>query len=63
MNLKTPFGVYVSKTQVEGNKILYYRQFIHHDGRFPAASYAELVKFYEQVYKADRSRLVLVRNS
>jgi hypothetical protein len=63
LNLKTPFGVYASKTLVEGNKIIYYRRFIHHEGRFPAASYNELVKFYEQVYKADRSKLVLVRNS
>ncbi len=63
LDLKTPFGVYTSKTRVEGNRIIYYRRFIHHNGRFPAASYNELVRFYEQVYKADRAKLVLVRNS
>jgi len=30
-------------------------------GRFPAKEYNELVKFYEQVYKADRGRVVMVK--
>jgi len=30
-------------------------------GRFPAKDYTDLVKFYEAIYKADRSKVVLVR--
>ncbi len=63
INLQTAFGLYSSKTRVEGNKVIYYRRFVHQEGRFPAASYNELVKFYEQIHKADRAKLVLVRNS
>lgn len=56
------FGKYECKTKLEGNKLYYYRMIEHYSGRFPAGDYPELVKFYETMYKADRSKAVLVKN-
>ena len=61
MNLVTPFGEYVTSCRMTGNMISYHRRFLFKGGRFPAKSYPDLVKFFEQVYKSDRARLVLVR--
>jgi hypothetical protein len=30
-------------------------------GRFPPAAYNEFVQFYEQIYKADRAKVVMVK--
>jgi hypothetical protein len=62
-HIENAFGVYTSRAKFDGDKVIYYRRLLFNGGRFPAASYNELVKFYEQIYKADRARLVLVRNS
>ena len=43
------------------NKLVYYRQMESTNGRFPAASYGDFVKFYETIYIADRSKLVLTK--
>lgn len=61
VKLKTPFGVYESKVKFEGNKLLYHRNLSVVKGRFDPSAYNELVKFYETIYKADRSRVVLVK--
>jgi Domain of Unknown Function with PDB structure (DUF3857)/Transglutaminase-like superfamily len=55
------FGKYSASSKVEGNKIYYIRVQEKSRGRFPAGDYAELVKFQEQMYKADRARIVLVK--
>jgi len=60
--LDTKFGRYRSAVKFEGNRILYYRSMVHFAGRFPASDYAELVKFYDAMYKADRAKMVLVKN-
>lgn len=60
ISIESRFGTYQARTVVEGDRILFYRQMERYSGRYPAASYAELVKFYEKVYKADRMRVVLV---
>ena len=59
--LSTVFGKYECSTRLQDNKITYYRRFEHQSGRFPAAQYNALVKFYETVFKADRARMVLIR--
>lgn len=59
--LETKFGRYRSTVRIEGTRILYFRNMEHFAGKFPANEYAELVKFYEAMYKADRARLVLVK--
>lgn len=62
VSFESRFGKYQANYKVENNTITYYRRFERHNGLFENALYAELVKFYEQVYKADRNRIVLVKN-
>jgi Domain of Unknown Function with PDB structure (DUF3857)/Transglutaminase-like superfamily len=61
VNISGAFGRYSCMVKVEGTRIFYYRSLENFSGRFPASSYAELVKFREQVYKADRSKVVMVK--
>ena len=61
-SIETKFGKYYSTTKLSGNKIWYYRTMECYSGRFPAKDYTELVKFYDAIYKADRNKVVLVRN-
>lgn len=56
------FGKYNCSVKLVGNKLFYYRNIEHYSGRFPAKDYSELVKFYETIYKADRNKVVLVKN-
>ncbi|MBI3139182.1 MAG: DUF3857 domain-containing protein [Sphingobacteriales bacterium] len=62
ISLSTKFGNYQSRVKVEGNRITYYRSIEHFSGTYPAKDYADLVKFYDAMYKADRNKLVLVKN-
>lgn len=60
-SLVTVFGKYESKISISGNKIRYYRNLERFSGRFPAKKYNDMVGFFDQVYKADRNKIVLVR--
>ncbi len=55
------FGKYNCSVKLKENKLFYFRSYEHYSGRFPAAAYDELVKFYEAIYKADRNKIVLVK--
>jgi len=59
--IETKFGKYISSVKVMPDKILYYRYQQQYSGNFPAADYANLVDYYEQIYKADRAKIVLVK--
>jgi len=59
--LENKFGKYTATVKVEGTAITYYRRLEKYGGRFPAAEYNNLVKFWQQVYKADRTKVVMVR--
>lgn len=61
--LKTKFGTYNCTTKLEGNKIIYHRVREQFSGRFPATDQEELAKFFQEIYKADRGRMVLVKKS
>jgi hypothetical protein len=61
ISLQTKFGKYISQVKVLDNKIKYYRLREQFSGRFPAGEYNELVKFYQQIYKADKSKIVFVK--
>ena len=61
VSVTSKFGTYNSSVKLVDNKLFYYRTIEHFNGRFPAASFSDLVKFYESIYKADRSRVVLVK--
>jgi len=58
-SFKSPFGEYISKTTVEGKKLIYYRKFVLNDGTFPADKYADFSKFINDVNSADHLKLAL----
>ena len=60
--VNSKFGKYSSSVKLAGNQLFYYRSIEHYGGRFPAKDYAELVSFYAAIHKADRNRVVLVKN-
>ncbi len=62
VTVSSQFGKYSSSVKLKDNKLYYYRVIEHNSGRYPAKEYADLVKFYETIYKADRSKVVLVKN-
>ena len=61
VSVKSQFGSYFSSVELKDNKLYYYRTVEQNSGRFPAASYVEMVKFYETIYRADRNKVVLVK--
>ncbi|MEO9069809.1 MAG: hypothetical protein ABI261_02160, partial [Ginsengibacter sp.] len=61
ISLQTKFGKYISSIKVLDDKIIYCRFMEEDSGRFPAKEFNELVKFHDQVYKSDRSKLVLIK--
>jgi hypothetical protein len=63
VSLKTKFGTYSCTTKLNGNKIIYHRVREQFSGRFPAKDQQELAKFFEDIYKADRARMVLVKKT
>jgi hypothetical protein len=62
VTLNSKFGNYQSALKINGNTIVYTRHIECFNGSFPPADYAALVKFYETIYKADRAKLVFVKN-
>jgi hypothetical protein len=61
VHIENKFGKYNVSVKVLPDKIIYYRKREESASRFPPSDYPDLVKFFEQIYKADHSRVVLVR--
>jgi hypothetical protein len=61
VTISSQFGKYNCSVKLNGNKLLYCRSNEQYSGRFPATQYGDLVKYYEEVYRADRNRVVLVK--
>lgn len=61
VNIQTPFGEYSSKTELNGELMTFVRNFRINKGRYPAASYAEFIDFYDKVVLADDLKCVLVK--
>lgn len=61
ISLQTKFGKYISIVKVLDGRIVYYRLMEQYSGRFPAKAYNDLVIFYQQIYKSDRSKIVLIK--
>lgn len=59
--INNKFGDYEIHFKVDGENISCTRMYKRSEGRFPATDYAELAKFYENMYKADRSKIVFVK--
>jgi hypothetical protein len=61
VTIKSMFGNYTSSVKLDGNKIIFHRVMENFSGRFDAKTQGELIKFYADIYKADRSKMVLVK--
>ena len=61
LSLKTAFGKYTVSSRLENNKIIYTRLREQYSGRFPASMQKEIIQFFQDIYKSDRSRIVLVK--
>ncbi len=61
-SIESAFGTYKSNIEIRDNKIYYHREMKKFSGRFPATDYDALVKFHDEIFKADRARVVLVKN-
>lgn len=55
------YGSYSASIQVKDNQIIYIRRFDHKAGLFPASGWGDFVAFNNAVYKADRAKIVLVK--
>jgi hypothetical protein len=61
--LKGKYGKYLNWMVINGDKIIYYRDLEQFSGRFPAKEYADVVQFYNDMYDADHSSIVLVKKN
>lgn len=61
VSISNKFGSYEIRIMADGEKINFTRLYKRSEGRFPPSDYAALVKFYDDMYKADRSRIVFVK--
>jgi hypothetical protein len=61
VHIDSKFGKFNASVKVLPDKIVYYRMREESANRFAPADYPGLVKFYEQLYKADHSKVVLVK--
>lgn len=57
--IHSKFGSYRNEYRVEQGNIVFIRTFQKNNGTFQPESYPDLVKFYEEVSKADRQQFVL----
>jgi hypothetical protein len=55
------FGQYKSSVTFANDKLVYYRYRRQTADRFPPADYPALVSYYEELFKADNERVVLVK--
>ena len=61
VSLKTAYGEYSISFELTGNAIDVLRKNRMNEGRFPRSEYAAIAKYFNDIYKADRGRVVLVK--
>ncbi len=61
--LNSNYGKYSNRMEIKGDKITYYRELEQYSGRFPAGEYGDVVKFYNEMYDADHTLIVLVKKN
>lgn len=62
LSFNSPMGDYQAAITMEGNKLTYHRSYQHKPARLPASRIGEVEDFFNKVYKADRVKVVLVKN-
>jgi len=56
--IKSPFGSYTVKVNMEGKKLTYNRKFVLNNGMYPADSYESFMRFFSDVSSSDNSKVV-----
>jgi hypothetical protein len=59
--IENEFGYFETRTELVGSKVFYYRKIQRKAGRFPPAKWELLVKYLDDITRADRQRIVLVK--
>jgi hypothetical protein len=63
LSISSPFGQYDIKTNIEGNRLHYYRRLTLNNKIYTKTKYNELVDFFKNIAKTDKSKIVLVKNT
>lgn len=61
ISINNKYGLYISAVKIENNKMIYYRILQQFTGRFSAKEQNDIAQYFDEIYKADRSRIVLVK--
>ncbi len=61
LSLNSKFGSYKISYTADGDKLKVERDYTRFAGRFPASDFSDFTKFYNDIYRADRSRVVLIK--
>lgn len=61
LKLSTQFGTYSNSIEVRGDVLYYTRTVEQFTGRFPSSEYNNLVRYYQSIFKADREKVVLIK--
>ena len=60
--LKTAFGNFSINFIIKDNMIYFIRKEERNEGRFPKSEYGAILKYFNEIYKADNSKIVLIKN-
>jgi hypothetical protein len=63
ITLDTKYGKYANRIVLASNSIVYYRSIEQYSGRYPVKEYNDVRKFYDDIYEADHTKLVLVKKN
>lgn len=63
IKFQSEFGTYEASFQAEQGNIIYYRKITVRRGRFSPDQYDELCNFYQEINKADRTKIVLRKST
>jgi hypothetical protein len=63
LQLESKFGKYKRVTTISPGKIIFIRVLEQFSGRFPARDYPGFEKFYNDIFEADHTSIVLVRKN
>ena len=61
IDIKNKFGKYKMDFSFNADIVKTIRYYEQDTNKFPASDYVDLAKFYEEMYKADRAKMVLVK--
>ena len=59
--IENEFGYFETRTELVGSKVFYYRKIQRKAGQFPPAKWESLVKYLDDITRADRQKIVLVK--